>query len=66
MFTSNVLKSKENTSSEGAGVCGPSRFLCGALLSISLSLGIPAAHAQLVFGGSLNDIVEESVEDSAE
>jgi hypothetical protein len=61
-----MLKSKENISNELACASMHSRFLCGILLSISLSLGIPAAHAQLVLGSSLNDIVEESVEDSAE
>jgi Subtilase family len=66
MFTSNMLKSKENISSRRATSLSLPAILCSALLFIPLVLATPPAHAQLVFGGSLNDFVEEATEDAAE
>ena len=66
MFTSNMLKSKENISLEPVAVRRFPAVLGGVLLGLSLALTIPGAQAQLVLGGSLDDIVEEAAEEQAE
>ena len=66
MVTSNMLKSKENISLELSVSRAFSAILCNTVLSLSLMLAIPAAHAELVLGASLDDRVEESTEDQVE
>ena len=66
MFTSNMLKSKENISFDRGGSRASPVVLSSALLSLLLFLAIPSAHAQLVLGASLDDRVEESTEEQVE
>tara|TARA_R110001592_G_scaffold126336_1_gene337456 strand:+ start:78286 stop:80154 length:1869 start_codon:yes stop_codon:yes gene_type:complete len=66
MITSNILKSKKITAFGLVGVCDLPAILGGALLSLSLVLLVPAAHAQPALSGALDNVAERAIEDSVQ
>ncbi|MEM8562140.1 MAG: S8 family serine peptidase [Pseudomonadota bacterium] len=66
MFTSNILKIKENCSKQANFVELASAVAVLTVFALSLSLATTGARAQLVLGGQLDDVIEENTEEAAE